>query len=564
MDMKRIKSCKTICTAVAAVTLVALLAGCNSEDPKEPVASVRESVAASESTGPNVPAPSVPDVPAPSVPDNPGPAPSVPDNPGPTPSVPDDPDPLPPDDTHEHAYTETVTKATCTEDGFTTYTCACGDSYTGEIVNATGHSWSDWVTVHEPTEEATGTAESVCTGCGAVKHMVLDKLIPNHTHSYTGKVTKAATCSAEGVKTFTCSCGSSYTEAIAKTEHRYRGKEVWPTCESKGYTTYTCRDCGHSYRGNYKDIVDHSYSWEDHAPTCEEEGYNLYMCDYCLRSYKADFVPALGHSFTQYTSNGDATCSEDGTKTAVCDIHGCNKKDTVTDTGSALGHDWSTSVVNPTCTDKGYSRHSCKNCGESYKDTYTDSLGHAYKATSVKAPGMTAQGYTTYTCANCGDSYKDDFVPVIPQEEFERMVAEATVKYINQFRKEQGDTEAISLPGLTLVAEYRAVQLQTNFAHSTADLREAYAYYEYGEWHDNTAYGGTQYWSANAKEAIIDGGGGVADADALGYRFAEVLYYSSGHWSYVGSSKYPYIGVGATWSLNGWCICVLQTSTNYG
>lgn len=108
------------------------------------------------------------------------------------------------------------------------------------------------------------------------------------------------------------------------------------------------------------------------------------------------------------------------------------------------------------------------------------------------------------------------------------------------------------------------MQLQEKFEHSITDLREAYANYNYGEWVDMTKYGYPGYYTANAKEAIIDGGGGVADADALGYRFAEVLYYSSGHWSYVGSSKYPYIGVGATWSLNGWCICVLQTSTNYG
>ena len=144
------------------------------------------------------------------------------------------------------------------------------------------------------------------------------------------------------------------------------------------------------------------------------------------------------------------------------------------------------------------------------------------------------------------------------------MVAEATVKYINQFRKEQGDTVATSLPVLTLIAQERAVQLQDNFKHDVTASRKLFEKYQYGEWVDGSSWGGSQYYSPNAKEAIIDGGGGVSDADALGYRFAEILYHSSGHWSYVGSSKYPYIGVGATWSLNGWCICVLQTETNYG
>lgn len=46
---------------------------------------------------------------------------------------------------HEHSYSEKVTAPTCTEAGYTTYTCACGDSYTGNNVEATGHSYTDGV-----------------------------------------------------------------------------------------------------------------------------------------------------------------------------------------------------------------------------------------------------------------------------------------------------------------------------------------------------------------------------------------------------------------------------------
>ncbi len=46
---------------------------------------------------------------------------------------------------------------------------------------------------------------------------------PNHTHSYTSKTTKAATCTSTGVKTFTCSCGDSYTETIPATGHKSSG-----------------------------------------------------------------------------------------------------------------------------------------------------------------------------------------------------------------------------------------------------------------------------------------------------------------------------------------------------
>lgn len=42
-----------------------------------------------------------------------------------------------------------------------------------------------------------------------------------HTHSYTAAVTTAATCTAAGVRTYTCACGESYTESIPAAGHRY-------------------------------------------------------------------------------------------------------------------------------------------------------------------------------------------------------------------------------------------------------------------------------------------------------------------------------------------------------
>ncbi len=48
----------------------------------------------------------------------------------------------------------------------------------------------------------------------------------NHTHSYTSKVTKAATCTSNGVKTYTCSCGNSYTQSISALGHDYTGTRL--------------------------------------------------------------------------------------------------------------------------------------------------------------------------------------------------------------------------------------------------------------------------------------------------------------------------------------------------
>ena len=65
----------------------------------------------------------------------------------------------------EHNYDSIVTKPTCTDQGYTTYTCGCGDSYVGDYIDATGHSFGDWVIVKEATVMGEGLKERNCE-CG--------------------------------------------------------------------------------------------------------------------------------------------------------------------------------------------------------------------------------------------------------------------------------------------------------------------------------------------------------------------------------------------------------------
>ena len=96
-------------------------------------------------------------------------------------------------------------------------------------------------------------------------------------------------------------------------------------------------------------------------------------------------------------------------------------------------HSYKNTVTAPTCTAKGYTTHTCS-CGNSYKDTYVDALGHNYVSgvctrcnakdpnyqaphahsytAAVTAPTCTAAGYTTYTCP-CGNSYKDNYTDAL-------------------------------------------------------------------------------------------------------------------------------------------------------
>lgn len=149
--------------------------------------------------------------------------------------------------------------------------------------------------------------------------------------------------------------------------------------------------------------------------------------------------------------------------------------------------------------------------------------------------------------------------PEVDPTEIERLVIEK----INTYRIAQGDTVATMLPGLAEVARYRANEITTNFEHRA----EQYVSTElkYGEYVDLEPYGMAEdsYYKGYSREAI-----GIGDwfgtADNMSDRIADGFYHSKGHWSYVGSSKYPYIAVGVTKANGKWYVCILMSDDNYG
>ena len=70
---------------------------------------------------------------------------------------------------HEHSYTAVVTAPTCTEKGYTTHTCSCGDSYVDTYTDALGHAWDGGTVTKQPTATETGVRTYTCTRCNATK-----------------------------------------------------------------------------------------------------------------------------------------------------------------------------------------------------------------------------------------------------------------------------------------------------------------------------------------------------------------------------------------------------------
>ena len=149
--------------------------------------------------------------------------------------------------------------------------------------------------------------------------------------------------------------------------------------------------------------------------------------------------------------------------------------------------------------------------------------------------------------------------------EFKREVASYAAKYINQYR----GSACTILPGMSQVAQYRAGQLTRNYGHSTADKRAALAHFEYGRYIEATEFGddpSNSYWEADSAEAICAGFYGK-DPKAMGKKIADMIRNSSGHWSYISSSEYSYMGVGVEYREGteyGWYCCVMVGSVNYG
>ena len=144
---------------------------------------------------------------------------------------------------HTHSYKDVVTAPTCTEKGYTTHTCACGESYRDGYTAALGHAWDNGKVTKEPTETETGIRTYACTRCSATKTETIPKL--THEHSYKAVVT-APTCTAKGYTTHTCACGDSYVDTyVDALGHAWDNGKVTkePTATETGVRTYTCTRC---------------------------------------------------------------------------------------------------------------------------------------------------------------------------------------------------------------------------------------------------------------------------------------------------------------------------------
>ena len=178
---------------------------------------------------------------------------------------------------------------TCT----TGKTCAlCGAEY-----GILGHDWGAWTPIYDGT---TYTHARSCKNCPEVD-----------TANCTGGT---ATCSAKAV----CEvCGGKYGERNPNNHNLEQHAAKAPTCTEIGWNAYeTCSRCDHT---TYVELpaLNHDYQAVTVEPTCETDGYTVFTCSRCNDSYTADPTDRLGHQFGAWSPNGT------GSQSAGCLRQGC-------------------------------------------------------------------------------------------------------------------------------------------------------------------------------------------------------------------------------------------------
>lgn len=68
---------------------------------------------------------------------------------------------------HEHQYNIVNTfSPTCTTEGYTIYSCVCGNTYESDTTPSTGHTWNDWTITKKASYTEEGIQERSCYTCG--------------------------------------------------------------------------------------------------------------------------------------------------------------------------------------------------------------------------------------------------------------------------------------------------------------------------------------------------------------------------------------------------------------
>ena len=217
-----------------------------------------------------------------------------------------------------HALEQHAAKApTCTKPGWSAYeTCSRCDYTTYAEQPALNHALVNHDAKAPTCTEIGWNAYETCSRCDYTTYTELTAL----NHDLVQHDAQAATCTENGWDAYeTCSrCDyTTYAEQPALNHDLVNHDAKAPTCTEIGWNAYdTCSRCDYT---TYAELpaLNHDYQAVTVAPTCETDGYTVFTCSHCKDSYTADPTDQLGHQFGAWSPNGT------GSQSASCLRQGC-------------------------------------------------------------------------------------------------------------------------------------------------------------------------------------------------------------------------------------------------
>ena len=209
--------------------------------------------------------------------------------------------------------------ATCTEKGWDAYdTCSrLGCNYTTyQEIPALNHDLVQHEAKAPTCTEKGWNAYETCSRCNYTTYAEQPAL----NHALVNHDAKAPTCTGIGWDAYdTCSrCDhTTYAELPALNHALVQHAAKAPTCTEKGWNAFdTCNNCNYT---TYAELpaLNHDYQAVTVEPTCETDGYTVFTCSRCKDSYTADPTDKLGHQFGAWSPNGT------GAQSADCLRQGC-------------------------------------------------------------------------------------------------------------------------------------------------------------------------------------------------------------------------------------------------
>ena len=221
-------------------------------------------------------------------------------------------------DPNNHDLVHHAAKApTCTEIGWDAYDRCIRCGYTTRKELPAQHDLKQHAAKAPTCTEKGWNAYETCSRCDYTTYTELTAL----NHDLVQHEAKAPTCTEKGWNAYeTCSrCDyTTYAEQPALNHALVQHDAQAPTCTKPGWDAYkTCSRC--DYTTTYQELpaLNHDYQAVTVEPTCETDGYTVFTCSRCKDSYTADPTDKLGHQFGAWSPNGT------GSQSADCLRQGC-------------------------------------------------------------------------------------------------------------------------------------------------------------------------------------------------------------------------------------------------